>query len=44
MFEASDLRVAVKNAHPKLIEAADEIAVDGVVPWIEAYLSCKNLL
>ena len=44
MFEASDLRVAVKNAHPKLIEAADEIAVDGVVSWIEAYLSFRNLL
>lgn len=44
MFEASDLRVAVKNAHPKLIEAADEIAVDGVVPWIEAYLSFRKLL
>lgn len=44
MFEASDLRVAVKNAHPKLIEAADEIAADGVVPWIEAYLSFRNLL
>ena len=44
MFEASDLRVAVKNAHPKLIESADEIAVNGVVPWIEGYLSFRNLL
>ena len=44
MFEASDLRVAVKNAHPTLIESADEIAVDGVVPWMEAYLSFRNHL
>ncbi len=44
MFEASDLRVAVKNAHPTLIEAADEIAVNGVVPWIESYLSFRNLI
>ena len=43
MFEASDLRVAVKNAHPTLIEAADEIAADGVVPWIEAYLTDNHL-
>ena len=42
MFEASDHRVAVRDAHPKLIEAADEIASDGVAAWIEAYLSHNN--
>lgn len=39
MFEAADLRVAAKNANPHLIEAADEIAADGVVTWIENYLT-----
>ena len=42
MFEAADLRVAAQNANPRLIEAADEIAVDGVVSWIEKYLTLRN--
>lgn len=44
MFEASDLRIAVKNAHPNLIAQADEVAVNGVVDWIEKYLKFRNLL
>ncbi len=44
MFEASNLRVAAKNAHPDLIRQADEIAIDGVVPWIEGYLKFRNLI
>lgn len=44
MFEASDLRVAAKNANPALIAQADEIAVDGVVTWIETYLKFRNLI
>jgi len=44
MFEASDFRVAVKNANPALIAQADEIAVDGVVTWIETYLKFRNLI
>ena len=44
MFEASDLRVAVKNAHPNLIAQTDEVAVNGVVDWIEKYLKFRNLL
>jgi len=44
MFEASDLRVAAKNANPALIAQADDIAVDGVVTWIETYLKFRNLI
>ena len=44
MFDASDLRVAAKNANPALIAQADEIAVGGVVTWIENYLKFRNLI
>ena len=42
MFEACDVRVAVENATPEVIAAADRICAsndaDGVVKWLEEYL------
>lgn len=35
MFEAADLAVAVPNAVPEVLEAADAVARDGVVSYIE---------
>ncbi|MBQ7313356.1 MAG: HAD family phosphatase, partial [Clostridia bacterium] len=37
MFEAADFAVAVPNAVQEAKDAADDIAVDGVVAYIEQY-------
>ena len=42
MFEASDIAVAVENAHPELKSRADDIVSDGVCAWIKKYLQTNK--